>query len=273
MMFVTFLTLSISFVFSLIVLVNLKSYYMMVIIIIFFAFTIFLVFKGGCTDPGIIPRQMGNNPYFRRKKDFNIISNGAFVKFSYCYTCDIFKPPRTSHCSVCDNCCRRFDHHCLWLGNCIGQRNYKYFFLLVTTLIINAIIEIVYYIFIIVQSIKDKEEKKIKFRLFTIIVLSFVTFYDFMFIVFFLGKLEIIHLYLLIGNITYYEYFKKKLKNAANNNPYYKSIWQHIYRLIICFSPKSLLNGTKKIMKLSNNIDDISINKKIKTGNKLILNK
>jgi len=57
--------------------------------------------------------------------------NGITVKQKFCMTCNIFRPPRSKHCSFCDNCVLRFDHHCTWLGNCVGLHNYRYFVVLI----------------------------------------------------------------------------------------------------------------------------------------------
>ena len=52
-------------------------------------------------------------------------------KLKFCETCNVFRPLRTSHCHDCNNCVLGFDHHCKWLGTCIGKRNYSFFFIFV----------------------------------------------------------------------------------------------------------------------------------------------
>jgi len=35
------------------------------------------------------------------------------------------------HCLICDKCVVDYDHHCKWLNNCIGERNYRTFICLI----------------------------------------------------------------------------------------------------------------------------------------------
>ncbi|GJJ71091.1 palmitoyltransferase ZDHHC2/15/20 [Entomortierella parvispora] len=47
----------------------------------------------------------------------------------WCDICLIVKPDRCHHCSECDQCVLRMDHHCPWVNGCIGYNNHKFFYL------------------------------------------------------------------------------------------------------------------------------------------------
>ena len=58
-----------------------------------------------------------------------------------CQSCGHYKPPRTHHCSVCDRCVLVMDHHCPWVGGCIGYFNLPFFlrflfFVLITSVVL-----------------------------------------------------------------------------------------------------------------------------------------
>lgn len=92
-------------------------------------------------DPGIVPRNSrppeaeetsfnaaatpsmewtGRTPRMRLPRTKDVMVDGFAVKVKYCETCMVYRPPRASHCSICNNCVQKFDHHCPWLGQCIG---------------------------------------------------------------------------------------------------------------------------------------------------------
>lgn len=47
----------------------------------------------------------------------------------FCKKCHTSKPDRTHHCSTCQRCVLKMDHHCPWLATCLGLHNYKAFVL------------------------------------------------------------------------------------------------------------------------------------------------
>ena len=44
-----------------------------------------------------------------------------------CAYCGVPQPKRAKHCHTCNRCVHRLDHHCLWLGNCVGEGNHRLF--------------------------------------------------------------------------------------------------------------------------------------------------
>lgn len=116
---------------------------------LWFLTTMFMVKTAGC-DPGFAPKNthVSYSPHLIESKNhkppdefFSTVSlpyyndtHGTTVK--YCVTCHIWRLPRMSHCNLCKSCVYVHDHHCVFMNNCIGFRNYRYFlwFLLLAVL-------------------------------------------------------------------------------------------------------------------------------------------
>lgn len=86
--------------------------------------------RAHCSDPGRIPESFTE---FVKKTGLPPTPSRHEwqpAKATFCKKCQIVRPERAHHCSVCGVCVLRMDHHCPWTANCVGQRNYKFFFLL-----------------------------------------------------------------------------------------------------------------------------------------------
>ena len=95
---------------------------------------LFLLFCCAFTEPGIISH---------REPTMEVLSLSQEVlklsRTSYCSTCQVVRPPRSRHCRYCNCCVRDLDHHCPWIGTCVGKRNYPFFFSFVVSVVLGTI--------------------------------------------------------------------------------------------------------------------------------------
>uniref|UniRef100_A0A0E9XD70 Palmitoyltransferase n=1 Tax=Anguilla anguilla TaxID=7936 RepID=A0A0E9XD70_ANGAN len=75
-------------------------------------------------DPGTVTKENHFAQVQVYQYDRNLFHPGVS-----CPTCLLVKPARSKHCRVCNRCVQRFDHHCVWINNCVGAQNIRHFLL------------------------------------------------------------------------------------------------------------------------------------------------
>ena len=64
-------------------------------------------------------------------------------KRRFCKECLILQPYRTKHCKICNMCVAKYDHHCPWIGGCVGEKNIGMFILMILSMTITYILTLV----------------------------------------------------------------------------------------------------------------------------------
>ena len=83
------------------------------------------LYSAAFTEPGILVASKFSQTVPKYVPRFD--ENALNARRTYCPRCNIDRPQRARHCRHCDHCVDQFDHHCTWIGNDVGLRNYRSF--------------------------------------------------------------------------------------------------------------------------------------------------
>lgn len=173
-----------------------------------------------------------NDGYFVFKEG-KMYQNG--VRLRFCDYCRMYQPLRTKHCTSCERCIRTHDHHCPWLGVCIGEYNRCKFWWL-SLVQFPECIWILYCIFICLFKADLSGSRPTIFDICSMIFIAG----NALFIAFLSLLLVIYHLFLAYNNLTTWENLAwNKISYLkpfpdTQNSPFSKG---HIYNMAIFCIP------------------------------------
>ena len=211
-----------------------------------------MLFYSGIIDPGIMlkgsPEDIYNTKGERKEKITRIRQLGYISSYKICGTCNIIRPLRSSHCNSCNNCIQRFDHHCPWIGTCVGLRNYSYFYLFLFLINITQFFNLSICITHIVLNTKkhlnfDGFSKKFNYRMafgeniFSLYIIIYV-----LLTMIFTTQLFFYHTWLIFHNMTTKVELKHLTKNPFGNGFERNKSWNFKYILFPKKPKMSLLD-------------------------------
>ncbi|CAM9751732.1 unnamed protein product [Pylaiella littoralis] len=99
-----------------------------------------------------LPAQVSNRQQQQQQVGVGI---GGGDSATVCGRCQIERPPGTIHCTRCGVCVQKLDHHCPFMGQCVGRKTLVPFYLFVVSvwsLVVYVLVAVAYLIIAVVTS-------------------------------------------------------------------------------------------------------------------------
>ena len=162
-----------------------------------------------------------------------------FVEYKYCTICHIEQPLRCKHCKHCDQCIATHDHHCPWIGNCVGERNRFTFFWFIQFQFIQIVIGLL--ICIEITLIKKQDNDQLTDGMQVLILFIFLVCIGF---TLFVLPLVFFHTFLMCKNLTSWEFMSwmrityMKIWPRKYGSPFSEGCCKNM-RLFCCYNFRS----------------------------------
>ncbi|XP_028552248.1 protein S-acyltransferase 11 isoform X2 [Dendrobium catenatum] len=69
---------------------------------------------------------------------YPVVGKNDLENYTFCTYCEKPKPPRAHHCRSCRMCVLDMDHHCPFIGNCVGAANHRHFIIFLISVVISC---------------------------------------------------------------------------------------------------------------------------------------
>ena len=110
------------------------------------------------TEPGLVPDDWIPPSDCELERDLSEQASLCSEKRKrFCRKCAKWKPDRCHHCSVCCRCVLKMDHHCVWVANCVGVYNYKFFLLFLCYTFLATILDAMFLLSNFVEFFRNLE--------------------------------------------------------------------------------------------------------------------
>ncbi|XP_053138173.1 palmitoyltransferase ZDHHC12 [Hemicordylus capensis] len=143
-----------------------------------------------------------------------------------CGYCFLKQPMRAKHCQACRHCVRRYDHHCPWIENCVGERNHPLFIVYLAVQLV-----VLMWAMQVAWSGLNFEQSWAWLQHNALLLLSFLAIVLFTVVA---TLLLVSHLYLAASNTTTWEFMSRHrisyLRQCEAENPFDQGIFRNLWK-------------------------------------------